>query len=505
MNLGIMLRNRGEFHKALEQLSKGLPLLIEVGHRDGEANCLQQIAMCYSGLGEFDTAIEYFERGLELSERIGNRPGLALVNGNFANLLWTSGDLVRAMERCQIALKLNEEIGHRAGVANSVGNIGSMYGMLKEYTLAVTWLTRAMTLSEELSDRPGMLVWYENLGHAYKELNDPEKAESCFSSMLDLAEELGTADSRALAMMNLGIMSADGGDLAKAINHYRSALALAEEYGNIETIASTTMRIGSLHAQQQFNEYDPASAEELLLHAIELATQGKFQRVRNDAHRSLAELYRRLGRWEDAHYHLACHHELTVELQSIEARNTAQQLEHRRQLAEIEKQRAIEQAEADLRAQKLEAEREIERMKAEQVEKELGNTTLQLLAQTELLRDLRNDLLKIARKIPPSEPVARELRDRIKNLPCESVDWEKFDRQFKAVHPDFIRELTRRAPDLTATEVRIATMLRMNLKSHEMAQIFCISEAGVEFHRANIRRKLGLKREEKLPIVLGAM
>ena len=144
-------------------------------------------------------------------------------------------------------------------------------------------------------------------------------------------------------------------------------------------------------------------------------------------------------------------------------------------------------------------------MKAEETERELGNATLQLLAQTELLRDLRNDLLNIARKIPPTEPGARELRDRIKNLPCQSVDWERFDRQFKAVHPEFIRRLTARAPELTVTEVRICTMLRMNLKSHEMAQIFCISESGVEFHRKNIRKKLKLGREEKLPIVLGAM
>jgi DNA-binding CsgD family transcriptional regulator len=64
---------------------------------------------------------------------------------------------------------------------------------------------------------------------------------------------------------------------------------------------------------------------------------------------------------------------------------------------------------------------------------------------------------------------------------------------------------TARSPDMTTTEVRICTMLRMNLKSHEIAGIFCITEAGVEFHRKNIRRKLKLEREEKLPIVLGAM
>ena len=98
---------------------------------------------------------------------------------------------------------------------------------------------------------------------------------------------------------------------------------------------------------------------------------------------------------------------------------------------------------------------------------------------------------------------AHELRDRIKRLPREAVDWEKFDIQFKAAHPDFIRSLTQRAPDLTVTEVRICTMLRMNLKSHEIASVFFITEKGVEFHRVNIRQKLGLRKEEKLPLALG--
>jgi DNA-binding CsgD family transcriptional regulator len=158
-----------------------------------------------------------------------------------------------------------------------------------------------------------------------------------------------------------------------------------------------------------------------------------------------------------------------------------------------------------LRIEREEHEKEIQKMKAEQIEKELGNATLQLLAHTELLSDLRSDLLRIARKIPPTEPGARELRERVKNLPCQSVDLEKFDRQFKAVHPEFIRRLTERAPELTATEVRICTMLRMNLRTQDIAQIFCISEGGVEFHRKNIRKKLKLGREEKLPIVLGVM
>jgi hypothetical protein len=42
-------------------------------------------------------------------------------------------------------------------------------------------------------------------------------------------------------------------------------------------------------------------------------------------------------------------------------------------------------------------------------------------------------------------------------------------------------------------------------RGRDQAQIFCIGESGVEFHRKHIRRKLKLGREERLPIVLGAM
>jgi DNA-binding CsgD family transcriptional regulator len=242
-----------------------------------------------------------------------------------------------------------------------------------------------------------------------------------------------------------------------------------------------------------------------LLRAIDIASDCNAKPPLKQCYQWLAELCQRQGEWERAHGYTTRYYDLDRELQSIEAHKQIQRFEHSRQLSELEKRRALEQAEAEMRAQNLEAEKEIQRLKAEQIERELGNTTLQLLAQTELLSDLRTDLLKITRKIPPTEPVARELRDRIKRLPCESVDWDRFDRQFKAVHPDFIKKLTERAPELTATEVRICTMLRMNLRTQDIAQIFCISEGGVEFHRKNIRRKLKLGHEEKLPLVLGAM
>jgi DNA-binding CsgD family transcriptional regulator len=144
-------------------------------------------------------------------------------------------------------------------------------------------------------------------------------------------------------------------------------------------------------------------------------------------------------------------------------------------------------------------------MKPRTARRQLADATLQLLVQNQLLAGLRKDLLRIAQRIPPGDLAARELRQQLRTLACRSIDWEKYDRQFGAIYPGFLYGLIERAPELTEMEVRICTMLRMKLKSREMANLFGISEREVRSYRRNIRRKLQMKREEKLPLVLGAM
>jgi len=158
-----------------------------------------------------------------------------------------------------------------------------------------------------------------------------------------------------------------------------------------------------------------------------------------------------------------------------------------------------------LRAERSELETGVQQLRAEVAEQQLANYTLHLLAQTELLSDLRADLLQIARKIPPTEPAARELRARVKNLPCQSIDWEKFDTQFAAAHPEFTKKLIERFPELTPMETRVCTLLRLNLKSHEIAKMFCLEERSIETHRFNIRKKLKLETKQSLSNFLNAL
>ncbi len=92
----------------------------------------------------------------------------------------------------------------------------------------------------------------------------------------------------------------------------------------------------------------------------------------------------------------------------------------------------------------------------------------------------------------------KDIRARLAAFPESEVHWNEFEKDFLEVHPEFLQLLSEKFPDLTKMEQRIAAMIRMDLKSADIARLFSITERAVEFHRLNLRKKLKLKKTEQL-------
>lgn len=61
----------------------------------------------------------------------------------------------------------------------------------------------------------------------------------------------------------------------------------------------------------------------------------------------------------------------------------------------------------------------------------------------------------------------------------------------------FSNSLSRRYAGLSATEIKVADMVRQGRKSHEISSLLGISAKTVAVHRGNIRRKLGLRKSRE--------
>jgi DNA-binding CsgD family transcriptional regulator len=180
------------------------------------------------------------------------------------------------------------------------------------------------------------------------------------------------------------------------------------------------------------------------------------------------------------------------------------------QLHQKEKKRQQEkfkEREEKLQRETLEAEKEIIRLRNEKLseqmilkDKELANSTMDMIQKNKLLTRIKNDLKKMT-----SKAVDTELKSQIHILSREinkeldtEKQWEVFETHFENVHEAFLNRLKTQYPELSPRELKLCAYLRMNISSKEIAVLMNISTRGVEISRYRLRRKLKLTRDENL-------
>jgi DNA-binding CsgD family transcriptional regulator len=97
--------------------------------------------------------------------------------------------------------------------------------------------------------------------------------------------------------------------------------------------------------------------------------------------------------------------------------------------------------------------------------------------------------------LPHSSPIRK--RKRGSRAKSHSA-WQQHDLQSDGLYSRYLQELAARFPQLTPMELRIAALIKGALPSWEIANILYITEATVENHRVNIRRKIGLNIRDNL-------
>ena len=124
------------------------------------------------------------------------------------------------------------------------------------------------------------------------------------------------------------------------------------------------------------------------------------------------------------------------------------------------------------------------------------NTALRvLLEQREQdRRELEQRVVgNVERLIDPSlDRLSRALRHRPERLEVEAVRYN-----LREIVSPFMERLAMRqasGPPLTRRETEVANLVRLGKTSAEIAQALHISTSSVAFHRANVRRKLGLSK-----------
>lgn len=138
--------------------------------------------------------------------------------------------------------------------------------------------------------------------------------------------------------------------------------------------------------------------------------------------------------------------------------------------------------------------------KLEAKRREFVNVALNITEQRSFLENLSEKLEEIQHE--KDEIVCKERLNEtillIKQKMSFSDETEQFYGMVEQVHKDFQAKLELRFPGLTEQEKKLATLLRINLSSKEIASLMNITTKSVEIARYRLRKKLDLPGGENL-------
>lgn len=181
----------------------------------------------------------------------------------------------------------------------------------------------------------------------------------------------------------------------------------------------------------------------------------------------------------------------------IQAEHRLQQEEEKKKriLNELEFQASMKLKEDALIQQKSEAQTNLLASKNQ----ELASATMNLVQKAQMIQSIASGLQQLKLYMPETgHEQINSLLQLIHDGGRLDDAWEQFTEQFDQVHVEFHQRITEQFPQLTKTDLKLCTYLRMNLSSKEIASLMFVTVRAVEVSRSRLRKRLELHKDQSL-------
>lgn len=144
-------------------------------------------------------------------------------------------------------------------------------------------------------------------------------------------------------------------------------------------------------------------------------------------------------------------------------------------------------------------EKRIAELEKENIESELEKLTFYTVNRNRVLINYKNRMLGLASKAMPAVKNGLKIViDEIDNEINDDKEWKYLEPRLDKMYNEFISKLRNEHPDLTLSEVKVASYVRMNLSSKEIAEFMHKTTRAIENDRYRLRKKLELDSNESL-------
>ncbi|MBK0381224.1 tetratricopeptide repeat protein [Mucilaginibacter segetis] len=464
-------------------IKKDLPLLIGIYEQSKALylfNYKQNIPAC-----------KYFLLAQEQFREIGykNVPNIDVLFSQAADFYYALGDYENARINLKNALLFTA--AHSSDRINLINTIGLTYRNINAYATALRYFNDALKIAKAKHDSVWIAITTGNIGSVYFMQHQYLKALPLVE--LDYRESLKYDQSlnAAIALLRLVKISIVYKNFTKAATQLESAGNLIKNLkDDALSLRVELYNLNALLSEQQGN------------FAQSLVYLKKYDTLKDSLSRrdNIAGIERVRLKWEVEKNNLLLKRLRTKTEIRVYKRNTViivlslliiiSILLYNRQRLKGKKDKAL------LAAEKLRVDEDLYKANME-----LQVYTENLMQSNRLIDTFKSEIEKLQLKTT-DEIIALQLTAMMQAHIMTDDNWEKFKTLFSNVYPAFFYNLRKNYPQLTATDTRLLTLVKLNLNNKEMAGMLGITTDGVKKSKQRLRKKLNLNNGEELETVV---
>lgn len=485
-----------------------------VGDKLKQALSLQKMGQICYNTGLFAQSLNYHLQAEKLLER-GPRNERANNLNDLGMLLLLNNQRDDAKRVYFQALSIYQRSGNLKGQGSTYGNLGHLYEKCSDYDSAFYFQGKAMETLEKINDLDGIALINENIGSIYEDKERYEDAFRYFSRALERFKVNGNTPMLIDAYNNIGDIHRKTGNYKVALNYTRQAEKLSKENKALSRLSSAYRDLGKTfsflqHADSAFHylelsrqlyieTYNEDSKNQAALLKVLYDIDRKDARIAQLAkeRRTAIIIYATLGI-------IAC---LLVLLFIIVIKNQRQKIRNERRLRDQEAVLSVANQrlmEVELQNKKLREEQL--QTEIESKAKEITSHTLQAIEKNKLLEEMKLALTEIIRNDSRSyKKELRQLLNKINQSFHKEASWGDFRRVFEEINQDFFLHLQQINPDLSAADLRLVSLIKLNMNTPDMAALLGISTDSLRVSRYRLRKKLGIEPGKSLTAFLQAI
>jgi tetratricopeptide (TPR) repeat protein len=455
-------------------------VMIKASELAGERSWFLTQAECWHTAGNFyfiaehyGPAFEYMKKAQDVFDQY-TAPQYVYTrrySDALADCYYRFGEYEQAIVYLKKSMGL-EPLKSRLYFPSIYNTIGLCYQQLKNYDSAAIWYRKSYKAAAKQKDSFYMALANGNLGYSYY-------LQGRYADALPLIEtdyrvsirvgERGSAANAAMALASVFIMQ---GELVKAEQYLTASRPVVYAERNIRLFQMWYDNLYRFYKAKGEFQKAQLYADSVLAYKDSLALQRDKKLFNQTVLKVQTEKY-------------------LNEVNQLEARRRQQVLLRNGLLAILILTAIIGLLVVNRRLLKKGKEKELAEQQLQFAREQLISFTQSLKEKNEVVEQLRRQMdIQIA-----GHDRSAQINQLLSSTILTDDDWKTFRNLFEKVHPGFFIRLKEKMPDLSAADIRLLALTKLQLPPKDMAAMLGVSYEAIKKARQRLRKKINLPEE----------